>query len=134
MIDDKYIIEHFLGKTDKINRFALQRITEEELNYLKNRYNDSDSLNETILRIKYNIDVHPHCKTCGKKIKFYYSRKKHNVREYCSRRCIANSNDVREKTKKTCLEKYKKNKNRKKRVKKIKKIKKKKKKNKKDNV
>ena len=106
MIDDKYIIEHFLGKTDKINRFALQRITEEELNYLKNRYNDSDSLNETILRIKYNIDVHPHCKTCGKKIEFYYSRKKHNVREYCSRRCIANSNDVREKTKKTCLEKY----------------------------
>jgi len=106
MIDDKYIIEHFLGKTDKINRFALQRITEEELNYLKNRYNDSDSLNETILRIKYNIDVHPHCKTCGKKIEFYYSRKKHNVREYCSRRCIANNNDVREKTKKTCLEKY----------------------------
>lgn len=75
MIDDKYIIEHFLGKTDKINRFALQRITEEELNYLKNRYNDSDSLNETILRIKYNIDVHPHCKTCGKKIEFYYSKK-----------------------------------------------------------
>ena len=76
------------------------------MNYLKNRYNYSDSLNVTILRIKYNIDVHPHCKTCGKKIEFYYSRKKHNVREYCSRRCIANSNDVREKTKKTCLEKY----------------------------
>lgn len=106
MIDDKYIIEHFLGKTDKINRFAIQRITDEELKYLQNRYNDSDSINETILRIKYNIDVHPHCKTCGKRLGFYYSRKLHKTNEYCSQKCKANNPEVIEKTKKTCLEKY----------------------------
>lgn len=104
MIDDKYILEHFLGKNDKINRFAIQRITKEELNYLQNRYNDSDSINETILRIRDNIETHPYCKTCGKKLKFNYINK--CLPQYCSQKCKANNIEVREKTKQTCLKKY----------------------------
>lgn len=106
MINDKYIIEHFFGKTGKINRFAVQRITDEELTYLQNRYNDSDSLNETLIRIKYNINEHPHCKTCGKRLKFYYSRKKQCCQEYCSQKCAHNNNEVKQKMEKTCLQRY----------------------------
>jgi hypothetical protein len=104
MIDDNYIIEHFLGKTHKINRFAVERINKEELEYLQNRYNDSDSLNETILRIYYKIDKHPYCKTCGKKLGFYVVRGKYP--QYCSSKCAHNHEDVKNKTIQTCLEKY----------------------------
>ena len=104
MIDDKYILEHFLGKTNKINRFALERINQEELNYLQNRYNDSDSLNETILRIRDHIEFHPYCKTCGKKLNFNYIRG--HLQEYCSQKCSHNNDSVKEKMKQTCLERY----------------------------
>ncbi len=104
MIDDKYILEHFLGKTNKINRFALERINTEELSYLENRYKDSDSLNETILRIRDHIEIHPHCKTCGKKLNFNYIRG--HLQEYCSQKCSHNNEIVKEKMKQTCLEKY----------------------------
>lgn len=39
--------------------------------YLLNRYSDSDSISETIYRIKNNITIRPVCKHCGKHIKFY---------------------------------------------------------------
>lgn len=106
MINDEYIIKHFFGKTGKINRFAVQRITDEELKYLQNRYNDSDSLNETLIRIKYNINEHPHCKTCGKRLNFYYSRKKQRCQEFCSSKCAGRNEEIKNKIAKTCLERY----------------------------
>ena len=103
-IDDNYIKKRFLTKSNGINRFAVERATVEELNYILNRYNDSDSINETILRIRDNIDKHPYCKTCGKKLKF--SCVKGNIPMYCSSKCANNNILVKEKRKKTCLEKY----------------------------
>ena len=103
-IDDNYIKQKFLTRSNKINRFAVRNITNEELHYLLNRYNDSDSINETILRIRDNIEIHPFCKTCGKRLDFKCSNGR--VKEYCSSKCANNNIAVKEKRKNTCLERY----------------------------
>ena len=103
-INDEYIKQIFLTKSGGMNRPAVQRMTEDALPYLLNRYNDSDSINETILRIRDNIEIHPHCKTCGKRLEFKYVRG--HIKEYCSSKCAHNNDNVKEKMQKTCLERY----------------------------
>lgn len=56
-------------------------------NYLKNRYSDSESIQETLYRILNNVHERPKCPVCGGKLEFV------NVgigfRKYCSQRCIS---------------------------------------------
>ena len=67
--------------------------------YINNRFIDSDSWSETIWRIRNKVYEKPKCKECGKYLKFPF-------KTYCSKKCRSNSNDVKNKTIKTCLEKY----------------------------
>ena len=71
MINDKNIKNKFnhcgICKS-KINSLSI-----EEKDYLRNRFNDSDSLKESIFRIKVgNLEVKPLCPECGKPVKIRY--------------------------------------------------------------
>lgn len=127
IINDDLIIEIFF----KDNKYLHSRTRQSWLNknidiynYLINRYNDSDSLCETIYRIKYNIEIRPVCKYCGGHVNF--NKCKENLfNNYCSSKCgnldpeisklrIQNSikkygegnYNNRKKCKETCLKKY----------------------------
>ncbi|MBO5003767.1 MAG: hypothetical protein J6D03_00570 [Clostridia bacterium] len=70
MIDDEYIKSKFFSKNHKIIRKRVDNMTTEEQEYLKNRYNDSESVNETLTRIFHNICCHPLCPICNKPTKW----------------------------------------------------------------
>lgn len=68
---DALIVKIFVKRNNLINACRIHKIItyskyENVLEYLKNRYSDSFSLNETIRRIQYHINEHPKCPICGK--------------------------------------------------------------------
>ena len=69
--------------------------------YLQNRYNDSDSLSETLYRIKNKIEIRPVCKTCGGHVKFYKE-----FMTYCNRFCAQRNEKVQEKRENTFIKNY----------------------------
>ena len=80
-------------------------------NYLDNRYEDSDSLRETVARMRFNVEHKPLCPACGKKVTF--KKVSHNSyiiwNTYCSMECSKSKNAhkiQKERYIKTCLEKY----------------------------
>ena len=122
-IDDNYILNNCLKITGSLNPNSL---TPEIKQYLNNRYNDIPdnlfSYAEVIQRIKNNIDIRPTCKICGKPVK-YLNRHEQLYAIYCSNQCLGKFNksnlkkiwdnrtekekqDIKDKTKQTCLEKY----------------------------
>ena len=113
---DKKCIDLFF-KNDRVRKGPTQHLSEDIKSYLENRYSDSDSLIETLYRIKLKIEKRPVCKTCGDKVRFY--KRKFNT--YCSRKCAMNDKDNIDKIQKlrnehiehfkknykqTCLQKY----------------------------
>ena len=122
-IDDNYILNNCLKTSGSLNPNSL---TSEIKQYLNNRYNDIPdnlfSYAEVIQRIKNKIDVRPTCKICGKPVK-YLNRHEQLYAIYCSNQCLGKFNksnlkniwvnrtekekqDIKNKTKQTCLEKY----------------------------
>ena len=75
------------------------------LSYLNKRYHDSFSLKETLIRMKYHIDVHPKCPVCGNFTKFYGS-KKLMFANHCSNKCTQLDDETKIKFKQTCFKKY----------------------------
>ena len=80
-------------------------------NYLDNRYEDSDSLRETVARMRFNVEHKPLCPACGKKVTF--KKVSHNSyiiwNTYCSMECSKSKNACKiqkERYIRTCLEKY----------------------------
>lgn len=69
--------------------------------YLQNRYNDSDSLAETLYRIKNKIEIRPVCKTCGGHVKFHKK-----FMTYCNRFCAQRNEEVQEKRENTFIKNY----------------------------
>lgn len=64
---DNDILKYFCGpKLKNIQKKKLENIPQDILNYINNRYDDSLSIREIILRIKLNIEKHPLCPYCGK--------------------------------------------------------------------
>ena len=72
---DKLIIHLFFNSENKLNLNNLTKYKKNIKyhntwprlqNYINNRYDDSLSIRETILRIKLNIAKHPLCPYCGK--------------------------------------------------------------------
>ena len=127
VIDDNYILDYFYGKNHKkLNKNKLNNIDSDVLKYLNNRYIDSLSIEETLQRIKLNIDIHPVCPICGNPIKYVGGTRMFlttcgNIE--CSRKLNqqhlketillkygvdnpAKSDIVKDKIKNTCLEKY----------------------------
>lgn len=95
------------------------------LYYIKNRYDDSSSIKETLGRIKNQIEIRPKCKYCHKGYVSYYglNNGKAIFFDFCCNLCMSlgtrskaeqtslNRHGVKhfsntEKAKKTCLEKY----------------------------
>ena len=101
---DNYIIKEYYNKRGWPNGIKLanaEKFRPNDFKYMSSRYSDSDSIKETLYRIKNNINIHPLCPTCGKPIKFVGVFKKH-----CSSKCSANDPITRNKCKNTCKEKY----------------------------
>ena len=105
LIKKLFFKERSNRKNLMINRKILKNIPEDIYNYLINRFNDSDSIIETIKRIYYNIEEKPCCPVCGKKLKFI-GMPSCMFPTTCSCKCNQNYNKTREKLKETCLDKY----------------------------
>lgn len=73
-------------------------------NYLENRFDDSESIRETIFRIKEKIEKRPTCPVCGNPVKFQRCANVFN--HHCSRQCVYADPNTRSKREATCLEKY----------------------------
>jgi len=102
---DNDIIKYFFyyRNYERLNHKKLIDIPSNIIDYLNNRFNDSDSLFESIVRIKLNIEHKPICPICGQKIKF-----NNNVRtpfyKTCSKECGNKLSTIN--CKQTCINKY----------------------------
>ena len=108
MNHDSILLKIFFNKENKIigGKVArIKRIFPNILSYLNKRYPDSFSLKETLIRMKYHIDVHPKCPVCGNFTKFY-GFKNLMFTNHCSNKCTQLDNATKIKFKQTCLEKY----------------------------
>ena len=72
--------------------------------YLTDNFPDYLNFSEKLYWYRNNIDKHPICKYCGKKVKFINPHK--GYAEYCCAKCFNNSPDVIKKKKQTKLERY----------------------------
>lgn len=125
MINDDYIIKNCLKSDNSVNP---NKITDEVKEYLHNRFKDipEDQYNylEPILRILYGIDKRPVCPVCGKSIKrTSYKTKDKMYSKFCSKKCgdeykkeqmktvwanrtIDEKQEIQEKSKQSCLERF----------------------------
>ena len=108
-INDNDIKEYFFTKLNKLYAkkfldFEKTHLPKEIYEYLINRYNDSQSLKETVYRINFGYDVRPVCENCGKPIEFL-GKPSRMWKTYCSNQCRYSLNRLN-KYKQTCLEKY----------------------------
>lgn len=74
-ITDDYIKNKFFSKSGRLNgnystKEYMQANCPDVLNYIENRYDDSESFRETFLRIYFNIEHRPKCPFCGKAVKW----------------------------------------------------------------
>lgn len=87
-MDDKIILEIFYTDKGRVNGHLTKdewlNSNIEVKNYLLSRYDDSESIVETIYRIKNNIEVRPVCKVCGKKVAYIGTK---GYRDTCSISC-----------------------------------------------
>lgn len=104
-INDSDIIAKFFCRSGKINSNLLRSLDKDNvyIKYLLNRFVDSDSLLETIYRIKNNIHIRPVCPVCGGHLSYIGSGK---YRSHCSVKCSSLDKNVQYKLKQTKLEKY----------------------------
>ena len=108
-VTDDVVKEEFKSKRYVYNPNTLRRYTsriegkynKDIYEYLINRYDDSYSLKETLYRIYNGIEEHPKCPTCGKPLVF-----KGIFFKFCSNICAQSSDEIKQKIKQTCLEKY----------------------------
>lgn len=101
------IIKVFFSRNGHINQHRIKKVNNYPNihNYLKLYYSDSTSINETLMRIKLNIDVHPLCPLCSCPT-IFLGRYKKPFSKYCSHKCSEVSNERKEKFRETCLRKY----------------------------
>lgn len=102
IINDEYIIKYFY-KGDKINVNKYKTITPKIQDYLINRFPDSQSIKETINRIKYQIFKRPVCPICGNSVKY---RSLNIFNTHCSYKCAAINKKTIAKREQTCVTKY----------------------------
>lgn len=104
LIDLIFFKDNFYNKSAS-NRYNLRKYKKYPniINYLKYRYNDSESDRETIYRIHYNIENTPLCPICGKKLKFY-GRNNKIFLSHCSNKCKKLDSEVNTKWKESCGE------------------------------
>ena len=79
-LNDNKILE-LLGTNSRSYGLLLNHCDLEITEYLTNRYNDSDSLKETMYRIIHGIEVRPVCPICGGKVRWQDATK--GYKKYC---------------------------------------------------
>lgn len=65
-----------------------KEIPQEHIDYLNNRFSDSESIKESVWRILYHIEERPKCKICGEHIDFV-GRKNNIFAKTCSKECAS---------------------------------------------
>ena len=96
-MDDNYVLNYIQKYNGK---FKCNYLPNDIKEYLLNRYEDCDSLNESYFRIKNNLNESPKCIICGNHIKF----NGRNYNKTCCKDCAKEySKQNREKA---CLIKY----------------------------
>lgn len=88
-----------------IKRKRFNSATNEEINYIRNRYSDSESDSESLKRIYYHIENKPKCPICGNSLRFI-GMPSCMFPKFCSPKCAQTSKETRNKIKETCLKKY----------------------------
>lgn len=106
VIDDKLCIDLFSrnGRPYFGNKSFFLEKNPDILKYLKERYPDSDSLQETMYRIINHIEKRPVCKSCGGRLKFNIDKKQ--FPSFCSAYCSNNDENKKALIKKTKKELY----------------------------
>lgn len=102
---DQYILDNYLNKNGHSNGtkiYHMKKFYPDDYQYVMTRFSDSESIKETIYRIKHGLEERPKCPICGKAIAFRNSE----FKKHCSIKCSANDNATREKCRQTCQEKY----------------------------
>ena len=109
MITDEIIIKMFYGKRQiyagMLKKLNTGKLSNDIIEYLDSRFNDSSSYKETLYRIKYGIEARPVCKMCGGKVDFI-GKKDKGFNEHCSCKCTQQDSDVRKKNEETCMVLY----------------------------
>ena len=114
-ITDQYIIDLFFTNghiNANYNRESWLNKHTDIKEYLDNRFKDSQSTKETLVRILYKIEIRPVCPICGKPVRFEYNHRWCRNRngwpfmKFCSSKCQQKDDDVISKRKNTCIEKY----------------------------
>lgn len=80
------------------------KVKPEYKEYLENRFKDSSSLHESFYRIKNHIEIRPVCQKCGGYVGF--GGNTYGFAKHCCYRCSSTDNNVQNKLKQTCLDKY----------------------------
>ena len=99
---DKYLSNIFfnddwhlnLSYLNKYKRHYKKRTKYQNIiNYIENRYDDSESFKETLYRIKHNCHIRPTCRTCGHPVKFIGKNNK-LFADFCSNKCAGLHKDT----------------------------------------
>ncbi len=94
-IDDWHFNQSYLNKYKR--HYKKKTKYKNIINYIENRYDDSESFKETLYRIRHNCNIRPVCKTCGKPVKFIGKGNK-LFATFCSNRCSGkNKNTIKKK-------------------------------------
>lgn len=125
LIIEKIYFKDKNGK-NKINFRKVKKLNNDELTYLNKRFNDSNSLNESIQRIFYGIEEKPKCPICGNPVKWLgklnrlmlntcslecgFKLRTQHIKETCQEKygvsnCFA-SDEKKQKIKETSLKRY----------------------------
>lgn len=72
--------------------------------YLQHRFSDSESIGETLYRIKYKLEIRPVCSVCGKPVRFVKFHK--GFAEHCSIECLNKDPNHINRCAETCTKKY----------------------------
>lgn len=90
MINDNFLINKYYIKDNRcgyrIYGKRLLHITEEEKQYLTNRFTDSDSIHETLQRIFFKIEEKKKCPICGKPV-LWLGKRNRLMLQTCSLEC-----------------------------------------------
>lgn len=124
---DNILVNNIISDKENIRQSIIRKLKSKYLNiwnYIMNRYNDSESIPETIYRMYLGIEERPICKICGNMVSYKGKGKYRNV---CSFRCgelfsrerrqekmiylygttiPLRNNNIKEKMKSTLIDKY----------------------------
>lgn len=103
---DNDIIEYYNNyyNTHKKTSRIILDLKEEYKTYLENRFEDSESILESLYRIITNKLIRPTCKICGDKLNFINISKGFSI--YCSTKCVMKDPETIDKLKENYLLKY----------------------------